>query len=101
MVTQAHRWPVNPEVIDVHDHTGLGLCVERACPERAKYNVAFPKQRPTLYCQPHALTSIGRTVGRDGVDLGRMTKDTNERGNRRLRRGWYNIHWPKDGLACR
>ena len=49
----AHQWPVNPAAIEVWPHTTPALCSEPKCYLAAKYQVAFPRQAPVLFCSRH------------------------------------------------
>ncbi len=49
----AHQWPVNPAAIEVWPHTTPALCSEPKCHLAAKYQVAFPRQAPVLFCSRH------------------------------------------------
>ena len=50
---QPHQWLVNPQAIEVWAHTAPALCSEPKCYLAAKYQVAFPRQAPVLFCSRH------------------------------------------------
>ena len=55
----AHQWLVNPQAIEVWPHTTPALCSEPKCYLAAKYQVAFPRQAPVLFCSRHSKSDGG------------------------------------------
>ena len=91
----AHQWLVNPQAIEVWAHTAPALCSEPKCYLAAKYQVAFPRQAPVLFCSRHTKLTIRRAIGQV-ADLGKMLAATAERDGQVLRHGARShIHWPQ------
>jgi hypothetical protein len=92
-----HQWLVNPQAIEVWAHTIPALCSEPKCYLAAKYQVAFPRQAPVLFCSRHTKLTIRRAVGQV-TNLGKMLAATTERDGQVLRRGGHlHVHWPQGG----
>ena len=92
-----HQWLVNPQAIEVWAHTAPALCSEPKCYLAAKYQVAFPRQAPVLFCSRHTKLTIRRAIGQI-ADLGKMLAATTERDGQVLRRGGHlHVHWPQGG----
>ena len=90
-----HQWLVNPQAIEVWAHTAPALCSEPKCYLAAKYQVAFPRQAPVLFCSRHTKLTIRRAIGQK-ADLGKMLAATTERDGQVLRHGARShIHWPQ------
>ena len=90
-----HQWPVNPAAIEVWAHTTPALCSEPKCHLAVKYQVAFPRQAPVLFCSRHTKLAIRRAIGQI-ADLDKMLAATAERDGQVLRRGAYlHVHWPQ------
>ena len=94
-----HQWLVNPQAIEVWAHTAPALCSEPKCYLAAKYQVAFPRQAPVLFCSRHTKLTIRRAIGQV-ADLGKMLAATAERDGQVLRRGAHlHVHWPQGARA--
>ena len=90
-----HQWLVNPQAIEVWPHTIPALCSEPKCYLAAKYQVAFPRQAPVLFCSRHTKLTIRRAIGQV-TNLGKMLAATAERDGQVLRHGARShIHWPQ------